>query len=583
MRVKGLKRGLGIGLAFVLSAAMAIPGAAVDTFAAEVEDSILEPETSTVYDLNTTKKLSDLPNKPIVLTGDATIEVDVDGTLPMIVEMIEDAQGVKAPVSNFGTQCNYSLTIKGDKTLKTSFISCKNLIVQSGTLEVDKKSDLKFDGGDVYGPAILATNKLTVSGGKIIAKNETEAGISLTEYEQTDGDVSINSNGHALQLMGGATISGGTFDAVATAIEAVAFEGPNDFKISGEKTKISIESKNSKYAFYNMPGGKVTISDPLKITTPENGKIVTDKYNGTTMDIVTVVGADGKPSSKMVIENPSASGNDDKKDDDKNDDQNDDKKEEDKKEDESNSTVDPQKVNSCVSDLYKSAFGREATEGEIKTWADQVVSGEISYANLLVGIIQSPEFKNKQTTDKEYVISLYTTIFGRTPTDEEVKNWTDKISGGMSRDEVMRGFVNSEEAGNNADAMGIPQGKMMSDGTIHYNKGINDFVSRCYTVVLGRKGEKTGVDYWTEKIYNKEYTPEQVITGFVDSKEFANRELSDDEFLEVLYKTFFDRASDEAGKADWSKQLKDGKKRIDIIPGFARSVEFKNLLAKYGM
>ena len=59
MRVKGLKRGLGIGLAFVLSAVMAIPGAAVDTFAAEVEDSILEPESSTVYNLNSTVKLSD--------------------------------------------------------------------------------------------------------------------------------------------------------------------------------------------------------------------------------------------------------------------------------------------------------------------------------------------------------------------------------------------------------------------------------------------------------------------------------------------------------------------------------------------
>ena len=58
---------------------------------------------------------------------------------------------------------------------------------------------------------------------------------------------------------------------------------------------------------------------------------------------------------------------------------------------------------------------------------------------------------------------------------------------------------------------------------------------------------------------------------------------NDSQFLERAYHLFFDRASDEAGKADWNKQLKDGKKRIDIIPGFARSVEFKNLLAKYGM
>ena len=548
-----LKRRIGKGLAFVLSAAMVIPGSAVFAYAEEreaesVEEAELVDESGLTEEANSevsgNVKLSSIPDgADVVMTADTVLEIDTDKT----IASINDSTG-------YGS--SYTIEIKGEGKLTVNRdIQAKAITIDSGSITVK--------GGDhnIY----ASGGNVTIKGGEV---NGSGANIGI------------------LSETGSVNISGGTITVVSNSNWAIA---ANDITIGGEKTVVTATAKPST-SEHDINAGicafnsALVIQSPLAIVTPEGGSTGSFQHDwggGNLSTYYVVLDSNGRKSLNVVIKNP-ASVEDDTNDDQKND-QNDDKKEEDKKEDESNSTVDPQKVNSRVSDLYKSAFGREATEGEIKTWADQVVSGEISYANLLVGIIQSPEFKNKQTTDKEYVISLYTTIFGRTPTDEEVKSWTDKISGGMSRDEVMRGFVNSEEAGNKADAMGIPQGKMMPDGTIHYNKGINDFVSRCYTVVLGRKGEKTGVDYWTEKIYNKEYTPEQVITGFVDSKEFANRELSDDEFLEVLYKTFFDRASDEAGQADWNKQLKDGKKRIDIIPGFARSVEFKNLLAKYGM
>lgn len=65
--------------------------------------------------------------------------------------------------------------------------------------------------------------------------------------------------------------------------------------------------------------------------------------------------------------------------------------------------------------------------------------------------------------------------------------------------------------------------------------------------------------------------------------EFTNRKLSNENYVEVLYKVLLGRASDSKGKADWVAQLKEGKSRLEIFRGFAHSQEFEKICSEYGI
>ena len=108
-------------------------------------------------------------------------------------------------------------------------------------------------------------------------------------------------------------------------------------------------------------------------------------------------------------------------------------------------------------------------------------------------------------------------------------------------------------------------------------------MERLYTQALGRKAEEKGKQYWVEEITAGRKSGGDCGLFFLTGEEFAGRKLSDEAFVDVLYKTFFDRESEETGKAYWLEVLKKGGARVDVIAGFIDSKEWCNLCADYGV
>ncbi len=71
--------------------------------------------------------------------------------------------------------------------------------------------------------------------------------------------------------------------------------------------------------------------------------------------------------------------------------------------------------------------------------------------------------------------------------------------------------------------------------------------------------------------------------GFFLSDEFIAMNLSDAEFLNRLYHTFFDRDPDTAGFNNWMGQLQNGASRQSVLNGFINSTEWANLCLKFGI
>ncbi len=143
-------------------------------------------------------------------------------------------------------------------------------------------------------------------------------------------------------------------------------------------------------------------------------------------------------------------------------------------------------------------------------------------------------------------------------------------------------FLNKSFATQTKDVQNIPV--IEPTATPEKGGGFEDFVERLYTVALGRASEPEGKAFWCEHVGNGNLNGAQCANEFLLSKEFKDRGLSDEDFLKVLYKTFFDRdaAADPDGFNFWMNSLKT-QGRDTVVDCFINSTEWCNVCASYGV
>lgn len=112
---------------------------------------------------------------------------------------------------------------------------------------------------------------------------------------------------------------------------------------------------------------------------------------------------------------------------------------------------------------------------------------------------------------------------------------------------------------------------------------INNFVENLYLVALNRTYDTTGRTYWIDKLMNKGYSGSQIVLGFLNSPEFLSKNLSNEEYVTVLYRIYLDRAPDAAGFDSWVAMLENGTSRNDVANGFAGSTEWAAFCARYAV
>lgn len=115
---------------------------------------------------------------------------------------------------------------------------------------------------------------------------------------------------------------------------------------------------------------------------------------------------------------------------------------------------------------------------------------------------------------------------------------------------------------------------------------VEDFVRRLYTVALSREAESGGLAHWTDRLISKHYTAAQVVNFMlIEAPEFLNKNMSDKQFVEVAYKTFFNRPPESAGETFWLRKLSDGYSKRWVIANMlgAPTNEFQSLCRAAGI
>ena len=232
--------------------------------------------------------------------------------------------------------------------------------------------------------------------------------------------------------------------------------------------------------------------------------------------------------------------------------------------------------------MYNIVLNREADPAGLKNWTTQLNNRTKTAADIIMAFFNSNEYQKRNKTSEQMVIDCYKAMLNREPDAVGKARWTKYLDTGMTIQVVCKGIVGSSEFKNLCKSYGITPGTI----TIKYARDENyertAFVYRLYLNCLGRTPDNSGLENWCKNLKNGT-TGAQAVKGFFTSKEFTGKNLSNRSFVEIIYRTMLGRAGDTAGLNSWTKQLENGKSRIDIINGFLFSGEFKKQCANAGI
>ncbi|MGN0514511.1 MAG: DUF5722 domain-containing protein [Lachnospiraceae bacterium] len=112
---------------------------------------------------------------------------------------------------------------------------------------------------------------------------------------------------------------------------------------------------------------------------------------------------------------------------------------------------------------------------------------------------------------------------------------------------------------------------------------ISAFVTRIYVNTLQRRPDAAGKQTWVNELIAGTRDGFSIGYGFVFSDEFKARNVSNRDFVEIMYNTFLNRSSDEGGMELWASALDAGMDREVVFHGFVLSTEFAGLCSDAGI
>ena len=218
--------------------------------------------------------------------------------------------------------------------------------------------------------------------------------------------------------------------------------------------------------------------------------------------------------------------------------------------------------------LYEAALGRAPDPEGLAGWANQVDSG-VSLQSVANSFVTSTEFQNVygSLTDTAFVTLLYHNVLHRAPDPGGLNGWLGALSQGVSRAQVLLGFSQSQEDINDLSPP-VQQGLWV--GNVYAAE-----VARLYDTTLSRLPDLQGLTGWTQALENGSTTLLQEVNGFMASAEFQQvyGNLTNSDFVTLLYNNALHRAPDPGGLTGWVNALNGGESRAQVVLSFSESAE----------
>jgi Ca2+-binding RTX toxin-like protein len=237
-------------------------------------------------------------------------------------------------------------------------------------------------------------------------------------------------------------------------------------------------------------------------------------------------------------------------------------------------TYDVDSASAQVMRLYQAALGRVHDQSGLEGQAAWITAGTISLLSLANAFVSSAEFQSRfgALTNQAFVEQLYQFSLHRNGDAAGVQNWVNALNAGMSRGQVVLEFSESQEH-RNLTASTLAQGLWASDAQAL-------IVARLYDATFDRLPDAGGLTNWVNNL-KAGVGLTDIAAAFAGSAEFQQRygALSNQAFIEQLYRFCLNRDGDAAGVQNWVNNLNAGLSRAQVLLEFSESAEHVMLTA----
>jgi uncharacterized protein YjdB len=244
---------------------------------------------------------------------------------------------------------------------------------------------------------------------------------------------------------------------------------------------------------------------------------------------------------------------------------------------------DIQAIEDFVTRFYQLCLFRDPDTGGLNYWVDLLATGQQTGADISQGFIFSDEFIASNITDNDFLNILYSAFFDRAADSGGMAYWQSYLDNGMSRLFVLSNFVNSDEFSGICNDYGITRGSIQLTEPADLNPDVTAFVNRFFVICMDREPDSGGLNYWVDQLVTGQQTGAGISQGFIFSDEFTAKNLSNTDFITVMYRVFFDREPDSGGQSYWVGVLNAGTSRLEVLSGFVGSSEFAALCSGIGI
>ncbi len=119
---------------------------------------------------------------------------------------------------------------------------------------------------------------------------------------------------------------------------------------------------------------------------------------------------------------------------------------------------------------------------------------------------------------------------------------------------------------------------------VQASPSVSDFVTNLYLNVQGRSPDTVGLNYWTNMLTSRKISGADIVKEFLLSPEFNQKgSLSNEEYVNTLYKAINNRLPDPDGKLYWTGLLNNYNSRLNVLSQIIASPEFANTCKNYGI
>lgn len=238
-------------------------------------------------------------------------------------------------------------------------------------------------------------------------------------------------------------------------------------------------------------------------------------------------------------------------------------------------------ANAFVKRLYENCLRREPDAIGLVSWTNVLTNHSSTASSVVESFFTSSEYTAKNRSNEDFVKDAYQTILDRLPEASGLSSWSGALDVGTSRKFVLFGLTSSAEFASLCNNYGIVQGKIALTESRDMNYNVTAFVSRAYNLILSRKADTSGLNNWCGAMNNGTITATALMQGFVNSKEFLLRYVSDKEYIRICYQVLLDREPESSGMNGWLNVLNNGVSHDYLLEQIANSPEFNRICLKY--